>query len=258
MQTNIEIIDTHCHLYSENLISDLDNIVQRSNENNVNQIFMPNVDAQSIEGMLEVESKYDHCHSMMGLHPCSVKEDYKTELQLIDKWFAERPFVGVGETGIDLYWDKTFYEEQKISFNYQIDLSGQANLPIIIHSRDSLDVTIKCIAEKQKGQLSGIFHCFTGTIEQANRIIDLGFYLGIGGVLTYKNSDLPSVIKSIDLNYIVLETDSPYLPPVPKRGKPNEPSFLLYVAEKLAEIKDETIQNVANITTLNAKNIFKI
>ncbi len=258
MNTNIEIIDTHCHLYSENLKSDMPNIMERRQDKGVSKIFMPNVDKESIATMLDVEANYEHCYSMMGLHPCSVKEDYKNELAMVKSWFEKRNFVGVGETGIDLYWDKTFYEEQRIAFDFQIDLSKDLKVPIIIHSRDSLDITIEMIKAKQDGGLTGIFHCFSGTNEQAKQIVDLGFYLGIGGVLTYKNSDLPSTIADIDLDYMVLETDAPYLPPVPMRGKPNEPSFIWYVCDKLATTKSVSFEEVAKKTSANALKIFNI
>lgn len=258
MDKNIKIIDTHCHLYSDILSADLHQVMERGRAQGIDKIFMPNIDSSSIATMLEVEANYDNCHSMMGLHPCSVKENYRDELKLVEDWFSKRSFVGVGETGIDLYWDKTYYEEQKISFDWQIDLSKEASLPIIIHSRDSLDITIEMIRQKQDGNLSGIFHCFGGDVQQAEKIIDLGFYLGIGGVLTYKNATLPSVLQKIDLQHMVLETDSPYLPPVPMRGKANEPSYLKFVCEKLAEVMQETVSNVAAITNNNAEKIFRI
>jgi TatD DNase family protein len=258
MNKNIKIIDTHCHLYSDSLRADINQVIERAQEQGIDKIFMPNIDSSSINAMHEVEADYDNSYSMMGLHPCSVKENYRDELKIIEEWFATRSYAGVGETGIDLYWDKTYFEEQKICFDWQIDLSKEAGLPIIIHSRDSLDVTIEMIGKKQDGRLSGIFHCFGGDEAQAQKIIDLGFYLGIGGVLTYKNSTLPAIVKEINLEYVVLETDSPYLPPVPMRGKPNEPSYLHYVCEKLAEVKQETVSNVAAVTNKNAEKIFRI
>ncbi len=258
MDKNIKLTDTHCHLYSDILQEDIDTVVQRALDNGVSNIFMPNIDSTSIDAMYRIEEKFVHCYALMGLHPCSVNTEYKAELEIMEKCFGERSFIGVGETGIDLYWDKTFFEQQKICFNHQIDLSKNLRLPIIIHSRDSLDITIDMISKRQNGSLSGIFHCFSGDEIQAQKIIDLGFYLGIGGVLTYKNSSLPDIIKKINLNNVVLETDSPYLPPVPMRGKANEPSFLHFICEKLADIKEESVEYVAEITNLNAEKIFSI
>ncbi|HRD08174.1 MAG: TatD family hydrolase [Saprospiraceae bacterium] len=254
--TKIKIIDSHCHLYSEELRHDWPSIIQRAEEAGVEYIMMPNVDGDSIQAMLEVETLYSQCLPMMGLHPCSVNEQYMEALQEIDEWFAKRSFYGVGETGIDLYWDKTWVEEQKICFDHQIGLAKELGLPVIIHSRDSLDLTISMIEERQHGALKGIFHCFTGTLEQAERIVDAGFLMGIGGVLTYKNSNLPDVVKQLALSNLVLETDAPYLPPVPHRGKKNEPAFLQYVLEKLSETTGKEKEEVAAITTSNAINLF--
>jgi TatD DNase family protein len=258
MDKNIKLTDTHCHLYSDVLKSDMDNVMKRALNQGLSRIFMPNIDSTSIEAMLWVEDNFDFCYSMMGLHPCSVKDDYLKELDLLNSWFDKRAFAGVGETGIDLYWDKSYFEQQKICFDFQIDMSKDLQLPIIIHSRESLDITIDMISQKQKGGLTGIFHCFTGDAIQAQKIIDLGFYLGIGGVLTYKNSTLSDILLNIDLSHIVLETDSPYLPPVPMRGKANEPSYLLYICEKLAALKQNSVENVAEITNANAEKIFNI
>lgn len=254
--SKIKIIDTHCHLYAEELKQDWAAIVQRAVDNDITYILMPNVDGSSIEAMLQVEQEFQNCLPMMGLHPCSVDENYKEALKEVDDWFAKRTFFGVGETGIDLYWDKTWIEEQKICFDHQIRLAEELDLPVIIHSRDSLDLTIQMVEERQNGKLKGIFHCFTGTQDQASRIIDTGFLMGIGGVLTYKNSNLPEVIKEISLNSLVLETDAPYLPPVPFRGKKNEPSYITKVLEKLAEIKGMEKEEVAAITTSNAIKLF--
>jgi len=254
--TKIKIIDSHCHLYSDELRPDWPSIVQKAEEAGVEYIMMPNVDGDSIQAMLEVETLYPQCLPMMGLHPCSVNEHYKEALLEIDGWFAKRSFYGVGETGIDLYWDKTWVEEQKICFDHQIGLAKDLDLPVIIHSRDSLDLTIGMIEERQHGTLKGIFHCFTGTEEQAGRIVDTGFLMGIGGVLTYKNSNLPEVVKQLGLSNLVLETDAPYLPPVPHRGKKNEPAFLQHVLEKLAETFSMEKEEVAAITTSNAINLF--
>ncbi|MBK8700835.1 MAG: TatD family hydrolase [Saprospiraceae bacterium] len=250
------MIDTHCHVYAENLSSDRRAVMKRAMDSGVTAIMMPNIDRDSIEAMMAVEHEFPFCLSMMGLHPCSVDGNHQEELKLVAEWFAKRSFHGVGETGIDLYWDKTWVEEQKIAFDFQIGLAESYDVPVVIHSRDSLDMTIKMIADRQYGNLKGVFHCFTGTVEQARQIIDLGFYLGIGGVLTYKNSTLPEVVKAIGPEWLVLETDSPYLPPVPMRGKTNEPSYLHYILEKLAEVLDLEATEVARLTSANAEKLF--
>jgi TatD DNase family protein len=255
--TNIKIIDTHCHLYTNNNLEDtIDDIINRATESGISKIFMPNVDAATIEKMIYLEERYKHCYAMMGLHPCHVDEHYKVSLKLLEEWFAKRDFVGVGETGVDLYWDKTFVDEQIIAFNHQIDMSKELNRPIIIHSRECQDLTIELVEKKQDGRATGIFHCFGGTVEQMKKIRDLGFYIGIGGVVTYKKVDVAEVIKEVGLANVVLETDSPYLAPVPKRGKENEPSYLIYILHKIAESTSISVEEVARITTENALRVF--
>jgi len=212
----------------------------------------------SIDKMLFIEDNYATTKSMMGLHPCHVFEDYKEVLSQMEGWFGQRKFVGVGETGIDLYWDKSFVEQQKAAFDIQISWAKAQNLPIIIHSRESIDICIEMVAQRQDGNLHGVFHCFTGDQEQAKQIKDLGFYIGIGGVVTYKNSELPKVLVDNGLSNIVLETDSPYLPPVPHRGKINEPSFIPYVVEKLGDIFQEEITCIQAQTTKNASQLFNL
>jgi TatD DNase family protein len=255
--SKIEIIDTHCHLYTNNnLEATIEDIMDRADKCGIKKIFMPNVDADTIDVMIDLETRFPNCHAMMGLHPCHVNQDYRQALQLLEDWFAKRDFVGIGETGIDLYWDKTFYDQQVISFNHQIDMARELSRPIIIHSRECQELTIDMIAKKQDGRLSGIFHCFSGTVDQIKAIKDLGFYVGIGGVVTYKKTDLPAVLAEAGLDNVVLETDSPYLAPVPKRGKENEPSYLAYVLDKIAEACQKTSEEVANITTQNALKVF--
>jgi TatD DNase family protein len=257
--TKIEIIDTHCHLYSnKDSKTEAGSIVQRAMDEGVSNIFMPNVDEETIDEMLHLQEQFSNCHAMMGLHPCHVKKDFKPQLKTLEDWFKKRNFVGVGETGLDMYWDKTTLEEQTLAFHHQIDLSKEVRRPIIIHSRDCQELTIEAIKEKQDGNLTGIFHCFGGSIEEAKQIIDLGFYMGIGGVVTYKKTDLPIVLKDIGLANIVLETDSPYLAPVPHRGKENEPSFLKHIVAKIAEALEISIEEVATVTTDNAKKVFKL
>ena len=251
------LVDTHTHLYSERFEEDRAEMIERAISTGIQRMYLPNIDSTSIEGMLALEKQYpNHCFPMMGLHPCSVKENYKEELAIVEKWLFERPFVAVGEIGIDLYWDKTFVEEQKEAFRIQINWAKKLNIPIIIHARNALDIIIDIVRQEKDESLRGIFHCFTGDTNQALQVIDLGFYLGLGGVLTFKKSGLDKVIVDIPMEHIVLETDSPYLSPTPKRGKRNESSYMLYVAQKLADIKSMTLEEVAAITTQNANNLF--
>mgnify|MGYP002624486040 CR=1 FL=1 len=251
-------IDTHTHLYLKQFDEDRDEMMQRAFNNGVEQFYLPNIDSNSVEDMLRLEARYpDHCFAMMGLHPCSVKENFREELALVRQWLDKRSFCAVGEIGIDLYWDKTFFEQQKEAFFTQIDWAVELDIPIVIHSRESTDIIIDLLTEVMRPGLRGIFHCFGGTIEQAEAIIDLGFLLGIGGVLTFKKSGLDKTLKAIDLEHIVLETDSPYLAPVPYRGKRNESAYIKLVAEKLAEVKGLTLEVVARITKANALKIFK-
>ena len=223
----MKLIDTHTHLYAKQFNSDRDAMIQRAVEQGVEQFFLPNIDRESIEGMLALEAAYpERCFAMMGLHPCSVKDNYEEELAIVRHWLDRRKFCAVGEIGIDLYWDKTFFEQQKQAFLTQIEWAMEFDIPIVIHSRESTDIIIDILTEVKEDRLRGIFHCFGGTEEQARRIIKLGFFLGIGGVLTYKNSGLGDALKDISLEHIVLETDSPYLAPVPYRGKRNESAYV--------------------------------
>jgi TatD DNase family protein len=253
------ITDTHTHLYSDQLREDLPQLIETAIQNGVSRFFMPNIDSASIDVMLSLERQFPgKCFSMMGLHPCSVNEKWMDELKFIEDWLSRRSFCAVGEMGIDLYWDKTFMEEQKIVFKRQVELANQYKLPVVIHTRDSFDITIGLLQELKKEEPFGIFHCFTGNSEQAKRVIDMGFSIGIGGVVTFKNCGLDKVIPEMDLKHIVLETDAPYLAPVPHRGKRNEPSYIVKVAEKIAELKKMTVEEVAAITTENSKRIFNM
>lgn len=249
-------VDTHAHLYVKEFREDLDLVIQNARNRSVDHIFLPNIDGESIDVMHEVEKKYPFCHAMMGLHPCDVREGFEQELAKVRQWLEKRPYAAVGEIGIDLYWDKTFAAEQESAFRKQIEWALEFNLPIVIHSRESQDLTIQVVSEYAREGFTGIFHCFTGSEEQAQKIIDLNFYLGIGGVLTYKNAGLDKVLSSVPLERLVLETDSPYLSPVPNRGKRNEPAFLRDVAQKLAVVKDTTVEEIGRITTENAKKVF--
>lgn len=250
-------IDTHAHIYDEEFAKDRQEMLERSRAGRVNEIFMPNVDSTTIDSMMEVESRNPGCYSMMGLHPCSVKKHFERELYTVEEWLAKRKFAAVGEIGTDLYWDKTFWEQQCEAFTIQVKWAMQFALPVVIHCRESLDETIAIVEHLQEGTLSGIFHCFTGSAEQAERIAKMNFYLGIGGVATFKNGGMDTVLPSVPLDRIVLETDSPYLAPVPHRGKRNEPSNIPLIAQKVADIKQVSIEEVMEKTTRNAKTIFK-
>ncbi len=256
----MNLIDTHSHLYLPEFNEDRDTMVQRAFDAGVQKIFLPNIEGASVKSLLQLSAKYpDRCFPMMGLHPCSVKENAEDELVIVEEYLFKKKeikFYGVGEIGLDYYWDKTFIPQQQSAFRKQIQWAKQLNLPIVIHSRDSTDDCIKIVSELKEDNLNGIFHCFSGTLEQATQIIDLGFYLGIGGVVTFKNSGLDKVVAQLDLSHLVLETDSPYLAPVPFRGKRNETSYITYVAKKIAEIKNCSEEEVATVTTANAEKIF--
>lgn len=249
-------IDTHTHLYDERLITD-DTQITRAIEAGVTRMYMPNCDSNTIVGMLYLADKFpDNCLPMMGLHPCYVKDNYKQELDIVKQWLGKRRFYAVGEIGLDYYWDVSWKKQQAEAFEAQIDLALQYNLPIVIHSRESTADCIDIVRRKQNGSLRGIFHCFSGTAGEAHEITALGLRLGIGGVVTYKTSTLPAIIKDISLQHIVLETDAPYLAPVPYRGKRNESSYIPVIAGKIAEIKGISVAEVATITTASANSVF--
>ncbi len=251
-------IDTHTHLYAEEFDADRTILIQKAISNGILKFYLPNIDSASINAMLAVEKQFpESCFPMMGLHPCHVNSTYVNELAIIENWLKKRPFAAVGEIGIDLYWDKTFFEEQKFAFKTQIEWALQYNYPIVIHCRDAFDEIYEILVSF-KQLPKAIFHCFSGNLEQANKVLNLqNFKLGVGGVLTFKNSGLDKVVEQIDLEHLVLETDAPYLAPVPFRGKRNEPVFLLEIAKKIAQIKDVSIDEVAKITTKNAEWVFK-
>lgn len=251
------IIDTHCHLYLNEFKQDIPEVIARAENEGVKHFYLPAIDSSEMDNLLLLESRFPgKCHAMVGLHPCSVKENYLEELAVVKNWLAKRKFTAVGEIGLDFYWDKSFVKEQYIAFRVQIELSLQYKLPIVIHTRNAMQEAIDVVKEFVPAGVKGIFHCFGGTVEQANEITNAGFYLGIGGVLTYKKSGLAEVLQHISLKHMVLETDSPYLTPVPYRGKRNESSYLKYVVEKLAEIKKVSKEEVASVTTANAEKIF--
>lgn len=255
----MQLIDTHAHSYSEQFDEDLNEMIIRAKQTGLRSILLPAVDAESHERMLKVEADYpDYCFAMMGVHPCSIRENYREELKIAEGFLAKRKFIGVGEIGLDFYWDLNFKEHQFIAFRTQIEWALHYDLPIAIHSRNANEECISVVKEMQNGKLKGVFHCFSGDAKQAQEIVDLGLYLGIGGVLTFKKSGLDEAIKNISLNYIVLETDAPYLAPAPFRGKRNESSYLTYIAQKLADIKETSIEEVASITTANAQKLFSL
>ena len=254
----MKLIDTHCHIYSQEFDDDRVEMIGRAENEGIKMMLMPAIDSSTNQAMFGVEKDFPGiCISMMGLHPCSVKETLSKELLIVQKNFEERKFIAVGETGLDFYWDLSYVEQQKQAFQQQIEWALQYDIPVVIHSRNSIDACIEMISQNQKGKLKGVFHCFSGSLEQAKKIIDLDFYLGIGGVLTFKKSGLDAIVDQLDLDKIILETDAPYLAPVPFRGKRNECSYLKFVAEKLAEIKKIPVDEVANITTANAEKLFQ-
>lgn len=253
--------DTHTHLYAKEFNQDRDRVMQTARDNGVKYFFLPNTDSEHFMAMLCLCVSYPHnCFPMMGLHPTSVKKNWEEELEIVADMLAEPrlKFWGIGEIGIDFYWDRTFEREQLSAFSYQLDLAVRYNLPAVIHTRNSFDVAIKIIEEKNNPLLKGIFHCFGGSVEQGGKAIDLGFKLGIGGIITYKNSGLQKVVEIIGLEHFVLETDSPWLPPVPHRGERNDSSYIPLIAAKIAEIKKITIREVADVTTKTALSVFNV
>lgn len=253
----MQVIDTHSHIYLPEFAADRKAIMERAEKEGVVKILLPAIDSSTHDAMLETEKAFPSiCTSMMGLHPCSVKQDYREELRSARERLEMRRFVAVGEIGLDFYWDKTFTEQQYEAFQEQIGWALHFDIPIVIHSRNSIDECIAVVKENQNGKLKGVFHCFSGDLLQAQKVIELGFYLGIGGVLTFKNSGLDKVMEHVSLDHVVLETDAPYLAPVPFRGKRNEPAYLKYVLEKLAGIKNIPKEEISTITTANAMKLF--
>lgn len=250
--------DTHAHLYSEQFKEDQDAMIQRAISAGVERFYLPNIDLESIEGMLDLEKNYPTiCYPMMGLHPCSVDENFEEVLSKMKALIDERKFVAIGEIGIDLYWDKTHEEEQKKAFRLQINWAKELALPIVIHARDSFEQIFEILDEENDERLRGIFHCFTGGEKEIEKILSYGgFLFGIGGVVTYKKSTLPEVLTMIPLEKLVLETDAPYLPPTPHRGKRNESAFLMHTAEKVAEIYGLNLLELGKITSQNTINLF--
>ena len=251
-------IDTHAHIYADEFNTDRAEMMQRAEQNAVGKMFMPNIDHTSIDGMLDLEQKYPSiCYPMMGLHPCYVKKDFEKELYLVENWLDKRKFSAVGEMGTDLYWDKTFWNQQVEAFTIQVGFAKKHSIPIVVHCRESIDETIALVEKLQDGKLTGIFHCFTGSKEQAEKLVKLGFHLGIGGVATFKKGGMEQVIPHIPMDRIVLETDTPYLAPAPHRGKRNEPSYIPLIAQRVAELKNCNLADVQTATTQNALRLFR-
>lgn len=254
----MQLTDTHTHIYyHEGLV--LREHIQRCLANHIDRLFLPNVDVHSMAKVMSAVREFpENCFPMLGLHPCSVGTDYLKDLASIEKEISRSKIVAIGEIGLDLYWDKTTLDIQKEAFKIQVSWAKELNLPIVIHCRDAFDELFELLEELNDGRLFGIFHCFTGNLEQARRAISLGFYLGIGGVITFKNAGLDQVVKQIDLKHIVLETDAPYLAPVPFRGKANESSYLIYIAQRVADLHEIPVEEVARITTKNSELVFKV
>jgi TatD DNase family protein len=232
-------------------------MLKRARQEGIKKFYLPAIDSETHEDMLALEAAHpETCQAMMGVHPCSINADFESELSIAERYLSERPFCAVGEIGLDLYWDKTYFEQQKQAFIRQMHWAQDLGLPIVIHSRNSMEEVIEVLSENTWFTEGGILHCFTGNLEQAKKLIDRGFYLGIGGVVTYKNSGLDAVVAAIDLEHVVLETDSPYLAPLPFRGRRNESAYVKYVAQKISEIKIMDLAEVARMTTANAEQIF--
>jgi TatD DNase family protein len=254
----MRLIDTHTHLYSKEFEKDFEQVLERARNAGVVKFYLPGIDSEVIDEMLRLEKLYPgEFFSMMGLHPCSVKENYLGELAIIENYLSERKFAAVGEIGLDFYWDTSFKSQQFDAFEKQMEMALQYELPIVIHTRNAMTQTIAAVKPFAERGLTGIFHCFGDNYETAKQIIDFGFYLGIGGVLTYKNANLAETLKDIPLGRIVLETDAPYLSPVPFRGKRNESSYLKLIAERLAQVKNVSVEEVAEITSTNAEKLFR-
>lgn len=251
------LIDTHCHLYSTEFGTENQEIINRARALGIEKFYLPAIDSEVIEAMLALEAANPGvCYAMMGLHPCSVNEKVEDELAIVLEWLNKRPFAAVGEIGLDFYWDKTFADQQRNAFALQMNWALERKMPIVIHTRNAMQETIDMVKPYAAKGLKGIFHCFSGSYESAKQIVSMDFMLGIGGVLTYKNAGLPEALDKIGLEHMVLETDAPYLSPVPYRGKRNESSYMMEVAKKLAEVKKCTLDEIAAITTANAQKIF--
>ncbi len=255
----MEFIDTHAHLYASAFTEDTKQVIERSRDHQIRKIYLPNINIDTIDSMLALESQYpDLCAAMIGIHPCYIDLDFEKQLLQVETWLTKRSFVAIGEVGMDLYRDKTYQAQQKEALAIQLNWAKQYQLPVVIHCRAGIETTLQLLEKYQDGNLKGIFHCFSGSLQEAIRITTLGFYLGIGGLITFKNAGLDRIVAAIGLEHLVLETDAPYLAPTPHRGQRNEPAYLLHIAEKLANIKAVSVEKVAQVTTTNATEVFKI
>jgi len=255
----MKLIDTHVHLYGDEFLPDLELVIKKAIDNGIGKMLMPNVDKHSINRMNEIAvSNPGICFPMIGLHPCYVKEDFSLQLEDMKTELETNKYIAIGEIGLDLYWDKSFFNEQLYSFETQLKWAIDKKLPVSIHCREATTEALKVVSYLYSKDLKGVFHCFSGNISQAKEAIELGFYLGIGGVVTFKNGGLDKVLPDIPLDRIILETDAPYLAPIPFRGKRNEPSYLSFVAKKLAEIYQVSVEEIGDITTSNAKTLFNL
>ena len=253
----MELIDTHAHLYAQEFAQDIEAVMARSQAHHVRRVYLPNIDMDTVEGMLALEAKYPaHCTAMMGIHPCHIGPAFHKQLYAAEAWLARRPFAAIGEVGMDLHHDKAYQAQQAEALGIQLGWAKQHHLPVVLHCRGSLEEVLSILERHQDGRLRGIVHCFGGSLAQARRVIALGFCLGIGGVVTFKNAGLGPVVAAVGLEHLVLETDAPYLAPVPHRGRRNEPAYLLLVAEKIAALKQVAVATVAEVTAANAARVF--
>lgn len=251
------MIDSHVHLYDEKFDADRDAMIQRALDAGIERLYMPNCNSETVEGMLAIEKQYPGiCFAMMGVHPCYINANYKEELDRVEYWLQQREFVAIGEIGLDYYWDKTYVQEQKEAFIQQMEWALAKQRPVVIHMRESTRDTLDLVKPFSQRGLTGVFHCFSGSLETAREIIEMGFYLGLGGVLTYPKAGIQQVIQEIDIQHLILETDAPYLSPVPHRGRRNEPAFLPHVATMLADLKKISLEELRAKTNNNCVSLF--
>lgn len=255
----MELIDTHAHLYDSAFAEDLDQVITNSLNAHICKIYLPNIDTNTIAPMLALEANYPRlCAAMTGIHPCHIGQNFEQQLYQVEDWLGKRSFVALGEIGMDLHWDTTYKAQQEEALAVQLALARQHQLPIVIHCRKAFKEVIRLLEQHQDGTLRGIFHCFSGSLAEAEQVIELGLYLGVGGIVTFKNTGLAQVVAAVDLKHIVLETDSPYLAPTPHRGRRNEPTYLIHIAAQLAACQQVDLKTVAAITTANARAIFNV
>jgi TatD DNase family protein len=251
------MVDTHIHLYDEQFEHDLETVITRAEDSGVGRMLLPNIDAQTVQPMLEVCRQYPaRCFPMLGLHPTSVHEDFEQQLEIIASYLDHTKIVAIGEIGVDLYWDRQFLDQQLEAFRIQIGWAKKYKLPLSIHCRKSYNEIISVLKKEQDGTLSGVFHCFPGNVRQAEEVVKLGFMLGVGGVVTYKNAEMATVVQNVGIEHILTETDAPYLPPVPFRGKRNESAYIYHIVQKIAELKSMSQTEVADVTDANAERVF--